>query len=56
MRAWRAGRHHLLAPTQEAFTFTHPNLDAPIDNSRYKRFVFDRDAALGSGVLHGFAG
>ncbi|GIL73292.1 hypothetical protein Vretimale_4879 [Volvox reticuliferus] len=52
----RLHRHHLLAPTQPLFTFSHPNNDAPIDNSRYATVNFHRDPAAGAAVLHGFAG
>lgn len=49
-------RHCLLAPTQEMFTFQHPNYDAPIDNNRYKHVIFQRPADAGSAIMHGFAG
>ncbi|KXZ56533.1 hypothetical protein GPECTOR_1g479 [Gonium pectorale] len=52
----RLHRHYLLSPTQPLFTFTHPNTDQPIDNSRYATLTFARDPAAGSAVLHGFAG
>jgi len=45
-----------LAPTQQVFTFSHPNHERPLDNSRYKRCVFKRDATAGSALLHGLAG
>eukprot|EP00798_Chlamydomonas_sp_ICE-L_P014067 gene14067-20012_t len=38
------------------FVFEHPNPEEPIDNSRYKRVVFERPATAGAGVMHGFAG
>ncbi|EFJ52078.1 hypothetical protein VOLCADRAFT_56541, partial [Volvox carteri f. nagariensis] len=52
----RLHRHHLLAATQPLFTFSHPNNDTPIDNSRYATVTFVRDPAAGAAVLHGFAG
>jgi hypothetical protein len=38
------------------FKFDHPNWQQPIDNSRSITLTFNRPAAQGSGVLHGFAG
>jgi len=42
-----------LAPPQPLFTFTHPNLDKIIDNSRYSELKFE---TCGNSVLHGFGG
>ena len=50
----------VLADTQEAFTFAHPNRPeggaAAIDNRRYKRFVFEARAQDTPACVHGFAG
>jgi len=42
-----------LAPPQPLFTFTHPNLDKIIDNSRYSELKFQ---TCGNSILHGFGG
>ena len=44
-----------LAATQDVFTFDHPNTDAVIDNTRYKRIIFDRRGQPAA-LCHGFAG
>lgn len=44
-----------LADTQDVFTFEHPNRDAVIDNTRYKRLVFERRGRPAA-LCHGFAG
>jgi protein arginine N-methyltransferase 5 len=49
-------RFHALAPPQPIFTFSHPNHDSPIDNSRSGTFHFPRRVEDGAGELHGFAG
>ncbi|KAJ9525988.1 hypothetical protein QJQ45_009372 [Haematococcus lacustris] len=49
-------RHHVLAPPQPVFTFSHPNLDSPINNTRFRSFAFSRPLEAGSAVCHGFAG
>eukprot|EP00200_Dunaliella_tertiolecta_P003160 CAMPEP_0202343186 /NCGR_PEP_ID=MMETSP1126-20121109/3419_1 /ASSEMBLY_ACC=CAM_ASM_000457 /TAXON_ID=3047 /ORGANISM="Dunaliella tertiolecta, Strain CCMP1320" /LENGTH=662 /DNA_ID=CAMNT_0048934227 /DNA_START=1282 /DNA_END=3267 /DNA_ORIENTATION=- len=49
-------RHYVLAPTQEMFSFSHPNRATPIDNNRHKRVVYTRPVELGSAIMHGFAG
>ncbi|CAI7811744.1 unnamed protein product, partial [Closterium sp. NIES-54] len=38
------------------FTFTHPNRQEPIDNTRYKRLLFDLPPDTGSALVHGFGG
>ena len=53
-------RHHLLAPNQPVFTFTHPS-DAPAGgtdgrNARYKELVFERPAGSPPACMHGFIG
>lgn len=42
-----------LAPAQNCFTFVHPNLDEPIDNTRYVCRTFKVKSAA---LLHGVAG
>ncbi|XP_065210237.1 protein arginine N-methyltransferase 5 [Planococcus citri] len=42
-----------LAPIQKLFTFVHPNHETPIDNTRFKKSVFEIDQ---DSVLHGFSG
>lgn len=49
-------RYSLLAPAARMFTFSHPNRQRVIDNSRYKAVVFERPPAAGPAVCHGFAG
>ncbi|KAI3428237.1 hypothetical protein D9Q98_006617 [Chlorella vulgaris] len=48
-------KFHPLAPTQEVFTFEHPNRDHCIDNTRSACLRFDCTTA-GGAVCHGFAG
>mmetsp|Transcript_2186 Transcript_2186/g.5170 ORF Transcript_2186/g.5170 Transcript_2186/m.5170 type:complete len:276 (-) Transcript_2186:212-1039(-) len=45
-----------LAETQPVFTFSHPNRDEPVDNTRYKCIRFPRPEGSPAAVLHGFAG
>jgi protein arginine N-methyltransferase 5 len=42
-----------LAPPQSLFTFTHPNPDACIDNTRYQELTFTIN---NDSILHGFGG
>ena len=53
-------RHHLLAPNQPVFTFTHPSdtLAGVTDgrNARYKELVFERPAGSPPACMHGFIG
>ncbi|GJP64343.1 hypothetical protein CLOP_g21349 [Closterium sp. NIES-67] len=45
-----------LTEPKEVFTFTHPNHQEPIDNTRYKRLLFDLPPDTGSALVHGFGG
>ncbi|CAI5956562.1 unnamed protein product [Closterium sp. NIES-65] len=45
-----------LTEPKEVFTFTHPNRQEPIDNTRYKRLLFDLPPDTGSALVHGFGG
>jgi type II protein arginine methyltransferase len=49
----RIHRGRTLANAKPCFTFSHPNRDAVIDNSRYAKLQFDVEEA---NVMHGFAG
>ena len=42
-----------LAPPKPLFTFTHPNHESVIDNTRYEELDFD---IITESVLHGFGG
>lgn len=46
-------RGKLMAGTQPVFTFSHPNRDVMIDNSRYTKLQFDVSE---TNVVHGLAG
>ncbi|PRW56786.1 arginine N-methyltransferase [Chlorella sorokiniana] len=48
-------KFHPLAPTQDVFTFEHPNRAHCIDNTRSIRLVFECMPPAGT-VCHGFAG
>ena len=49
-------RYSLIAEPEEVFTFSHPNRDAVIDNSRYERLWFPRSPDAPAATMHGFAG
>lgn len=49
----RIHRGQTLAKAQPCFTFTHPNREAVIDNTRYAKLQFDVDE---TSLMHGFAG